>query len=162
MAPIATLGRFGLRPAQKSAGAVTTQAVLNNHNPTLQEGQNNPTLHVGQSVFYQLSFPHGDQTYQWQTSADGGASWQNLSGTTTAVSGLDRITMNYGPVTTADNGRQFRLNIARSGGVLTGLPSTITVVNPVGGTIRIDSILSTGEEYIAVFVYCKFTCTGNL
>jgi hypothetical protein len=117
------------------AGAVTTQAALNNQ-----------TRHVGESVFYQKSFPHGDQTYQWQTSSDGGASWQNLSGTTTAESGLDKITMNYGPVTTADNGRQFRLNIARSGSVLTGLPSTITVVNPVGGTIRIDSILSTGEK----------------
>jgi hypothetical protein len=121
------------------AGAVTTQAALNNQ-----------TRHVGQSVFYQKSFPHGDQTYQWQTSSDGGASWQNLSGTTTSESGLDKITMNYGPVTTADNGRQFRLNIARSGGVLTGLPSTITVVNPVGGTIRIDSILSTREEDIEI------------
>jgi hypothetical protein len=118
------------------AGAVTTQAVLYNQ-----------TLHVGQSVVYQLSFPHGDQTFQWQTSADGGASWQNLAGTTSVFRPTIYPTLNYGPVTTADNGRQFRLNIARSGSVLTGVPTTLTVVNPVGGTLRIGEVLSTGEEY---------------
>ena len=119
-----------------SAGSLTASVALSDQ-----------TLHVGQTAVYQQTFPHGAQTFQWQTSADGGASWQDIAGTTTSDGTYDYPTLNYGPVTAADNGRQFRLNLTLSGGVLTGLPGTITVVNPAGGTIRIGEVMSTGNDY---------------
>jgi hypothetical protein len=117
-----------------SAGAVTTAIALGSK-----------SLHAGETVVYQQSFPRGAQTFQWQTSADGGTSWQDLSGTTTNNGTYDYATLNYGPVTPADNGRQFCLNLSISGSVLTGLPATITVVDPIGGTIRIGENMSGGS-----------------
>jgi hypothetical protein len=127
----------------KTDGSITASTVI-----ITGAGLNNPTLHVGQSVFYSVfqdEFPRGPQTFQWQTSADGGASWQNLAGTSSVNWNYGYPALSYGPVTLADNGRQFRLNLTLSGGVLTGMLGTISVVNPVGGTIRIGEVLSNGD-----------------
>ena len=116
-----------------SVGSLTTSVALSDQ-----------TLHPGETPFYQQSFPHGAQTFQWQTSADGGASWQDVAGTTTSDGTYDYPTLNYGPVTAADNGRQFRLNLTKAGWTSTGLPGTITVVNYSGGIIRIVEAMSAG------------------
>ena len=101
----------------------------------------NKRLHVGLTLSLSLSFPHGELAFQWQTRSNNGASWQDIAGSTATEGGYDLAKLNYGPVTAGDNGRQFRLLVTSPWGTLMGPPGTITVENPVGGTIRIADAL---------------------
>ena len=107
----------------------------------------NKTLHVGQTLSLSLSFPHGELAFQWQTRSNSGASWQDIAGSTATEGGYDLAKLNYGPVTAGDNGRQFRLLVTSPGGTLMGPPGTITVANPVGGTIRIADVIRSGDDF---------------
>jgi hypothetical protein len=68
--------------------------------------------------------------YQWQTSTNGGASWQDVSGNNSAK-------ISYGPVGTADNGKQIRVVVSNALGSVTSDPATITLDNPSGGVMHI-------------------------
>ena len=63
-------------------------------------------------------------TYQWQTSLDGGATWTNLPGATSA-------SYTTGPLTTADNGKRFRAVVTSSGISVNTSAVTLTVTPAV-------------------------------
>jgi len=105
-------------------------------------------LHVGLTLSLSLSFPHGELTFQWQTRANSGTSWQDISGSFSTDGGYDRAMLSYGPVTAGDDGRQFRLLVTSPAGTLTGPPGTLTVLNPSGGTIRIADAISSVGKYV--------------
>lgn len=63
-------------------------------------------------------------TYQWQTSSDGGATWTNLPGATSA-------SYTTGTLTTADNGKRFRAVVTSSGISVSTSAVTLTVTPAV-------------------------------
>ena len=106
------------------------------------------SLHVGETVLPSLVVLKGSgETYQMQTSADGGATWQSLNSTLQTYEmnpDYDRVIMTYGPVTMADTNRLFRINFTKGGLTAVGEPGKITVSNPTTGVIRIKEITSAG------------------
>ena len=121
-----------------TVGANGAASFLVNLTPTPEK-----TVPVGDMVShsYVFSGDPGDRTYQWQTSSDGGSSWQNLAGTVVTSGGATTAALIYGPVSAADNGRRFRLQVIDSAGTASSAPGTLSVTNPAGGVIQIGQTL---------------------
>lgn len=101
----------------------------------------NQTVNAGKNAYFSYTFVQapGGVTYQFQTSSDGGATWQNWGGLQTfEKDGASWTMLFYGPVTVADNGRQVRLVVTNAGGSSIGTPATLTVNDPTSGTIDIS------------------------
>ena len=102
-------------------------------------------FHVGATILQsQYILKGGGETYQMQTSADGGATWQSLNSTVQTYTDWDLVKMTYGPVTMADDNRLFRINLTKGGWTAWGVPSKITVFDSATGVIRIKEIMDAG------------------
>lgn len=108
----------------------------------------NVASYVGVMAWFTTDLPLDENSYQWQTSPDGGVTWQNLAGTSTVLEDYINFSLNYGPVTLADNGRQFRVVATNSAGTCAGLAGTLTVSEPTGSILEIlpGGILSVPEN----------------
>ena len=82
------------------------------------------TVCVGSTAVFSVAISGGTGlVYQWQSSADGGASWSNLVGAT-------NTTYTTAPVSLADNGAQYRVVVSSACGLTLSQAAVLTVVPP--------------------------------
>jgi hypothetical protein len=103
----------------------------------------NQTRFVGEVATFQYYKTGPLPNYQWQTSTDGGVNWANIAGSIITSPTTSVYTLNYGPVTAADNSRRFRLQLINSLGTSITNSATLTVSNPSGGVFQIGDGLNT-------------------
>jgi hypothetical protein len=101
------------------------------------------TLDVGtRSGLSVLSKNNG--SLQWQSSQDGGATWNDIPGANTGY-------LSIRPTTLAESGRQYRVVTTNAAGSYTSAPATVTVTSPVGGVITfLSSDAVTLQESVGV------------
>ncbi|MCL2463416.1 MAG: immunoglobulin domain-containing protein, partial [Defluviitaleaceae bacterium] len=97
--------------------------------------------------------------YQWQVSADSGATWGNVTNNG-VYSGADTDTLTVTAATTAENGKQFHCVVTNIAGTATSDPATLTVTGP--GTAPVITFDPTSQN-IAPGGSTAFsvTATGN-
>jgi hypothetical protein len=80
---------------------------------------------------YASGYTGSNATFAWETSADGGATWQP------APNGALQSLV-YGPVTEADATRLFRVTVRNELGAMTSEPGKLTLNDPKGGLFTTD------------------------
>ncbi|MEI6675255.1 MAG: Calx-beta domain-containing protein, partial [Verrucomicrobiota bacterium] len=114
-------------------------------------------LKVGETVFVSTNVLKGSgETYQMQTSADGGTTWQSCNSTVQSYADIDddgildpdydQFIMTYGPVTMADDNRLFRIDFTKGGVTTIGVAGKITVSATTANRIRIKEVMSLGGK----------------
>jgi hypothetical protein len=101
----------------------------------------NKSIYVGETAQFTYSQFGPLPGYQWQTSGDGGATWQDLAGTIIPRVGYSDYAVTYGPASAADNGRRFRLQLINSAGTSTTNGAILTVSNSSGGVLEVGESL---------------------
>jgi photosystem II stability/assembly factor-like uncharacterized protein len=79
------------------------------------------TVQVGQSASFAVAATGGFLTYQWQSSGDGGTSFQDIPGATQA-------SYTTPPTTLGDDGTRFAVVVSNAAGSVTSAPATLGVV----------------------------------
>ncbi|WP_425261149.1 hypothetical protein ACPOLB_09755 [Rubrivivax sp. RP6-9] len=79
---------------------------------------------TGGDVLFSVTARGATPAYRWQGSSDGGTSWADISGGSTATLALSDVTL-------ADNGRQVRVVVSNGGGSVTSRAAVLTVFSPV-------------------------------
>ena len=107
------------------------------------------TVHAGEHVlWYQPALatksPREASVQQWQTSTDAGRSWQECVGKVWDSS--DEALMAFGPLTAADDGRLYRLQISNSAGTATTTPGKVHVLDPPTGYLEITESAAAGSS----------------
>ncbi len=101
-----------------------------------------PSVTAGQSATFTISAAAGTN-FQWQVSADNGATWTSLTDDGT-YSGSTSATLTVSNTTTAMSGRQFRVQLSNAAGSSTSATGTLSVAagNTGGstGTARIVNL----------------------
>ena len=116
-------------------------------------------LRVGETVFVSRNVLKGSgETYQMQTSADGGTTWQSCNSTVQSHVDIDddyvldpdydQFIMRYEPVTMADNNRLFRIDFTKGGVTTIGVAGKITVLDTIANKIRIKEVISLGGKNV--------------
>jgi|GEM_PF-4024214 len=115
--------------------------------PTITTQPGDVSVAVGADASFEV-VATGDPapTYQWQSRANADAAWAAIEGATSA-------TLSLNSVTEADNGRQFRVQLANEAGELDSAAATLTVTEaapePTG--------TSTGAPYAGNTAYMVVT-----
>lgn len=80
----------------------------------------NQTISDGQDATFTVTATGTTLNYQWQRSTDGGINFSNLAGANNA-------TLSLTAMTSADSGRQFRVQVSNSAGSVTSAAALLTV-----------------------------------
>jgi sugar lactone lactonase YvrE len=97
--------------------------------PAISAQPKSLTVASGHSVSFQAGATNG-AAYQWQVSADGGASWNAVSNSST-YSGSTTSTLTVTGASTSMNGYQYRVVATNSTSTVTSAAATLAVVTPV-------------------------------
>ncbi len=112
---------------------------------------------IGQRATFALSSAVSGVAYQWQVSADNGATWTALANDGT-YSGATSATLVVNNLTAALNGRQYRVQLSNPVGTGTSGTAVLTVTGtppPPDGTARIGNLsvrtqVGTGADVVIV------------
>lgn len=96
---------------------------------TQQPGPPLQTVTVGSTVTYTVIATGGDLTYQWQLSTDGGVTFNDIAGATSA-------SYTTPPLQLSDNGNHYRVIVCNACGCVASDPVEVLVIS--GPTIQID------------------------
>jgi len=102
----------------------TAKLTVNNPATITLEPDANKAVCVSSSTSFTAAATGNAPTYQWQQSTDGGVTWANLSGATSATLPLDNVTLNM-------NGNRYRAlaTVSPCGAVVSS--ASILTVNPL-------------------------------
>jgi hypothetical protein len=117
------------------------------------------TVAAGQSTSFTLGAATAQTTYQWQGSADAGATWGNLTNSAPYV-GITTVTLTISPATITMNGYRYRALLTNAAGTSISAAATLTVTDPATGsgptgTVRLINVsvrtfVGTGDNVVAV------------
>ncbi len=91
--------------------------------PALLAGPVAQSVYDGQDASLNATATGTSLVYQWQRSADGGASWADIAGATAT-------TYVFAATRDGDDGSQYRVIVRNSAGEVTSMPAALTVLAP--------------------------------
>jgi alpha-tubulin suppressor-like RCC1 family protein len=108
-------------------GSTTTSAVRLTVTPSVIAPQitvqpANQTVTAPNTATFNVTATGTSPGFQWQVSTDGGTTWSDVAGATTA-------TLTLANTTTTQNGNRYRVRVSNSAGTVTSTAATLTV-NP--------------------------------
>jgi hypothetical protein len=144
--PATTLGESGNQYRAvftNPGGTATTTAATLTVTPAAPVVTTNPTdqavVEGATATFTAAATSSVPETVQWQVSTDGGTTWSDLPGATTA-------TLTIPPTVAAESGNQYRAVFTNPGGSATSTAATLTVtpLPPVVTTNPVDQTVTEG------------------
>lgn len=135
----ANAGSYSVRVTNSVGSVTSSTATLT----ILSSPLINQTVTTGHDVIYSVAGASG--SFQWQVSADSGATWTNLANNGT-YSGVTTSALTITGATSALNGSRYRYVATSSGGISTSNAATLTVAaaffpRPVALTVDGSGIL---------------------